>query len=421
MSPVQPPPPPKQVRPVRVVPLAQMGLSASAGLALARHPDIGRASAAVSRSDADVSVAEAAWYPKFGYTSNISALGTGSASSSLTSGTNTVGAEVTQLIYDFGRANSEIAATEASRLQRTAELRDAMERVALESCTAHLELARSTDLLKSADHYIASLQKVRQTIQLRAASGAAGQADVFLADVRLQTAEGDRIRAITRKTTASSKLNRIIGVVPKNVRDPSPEILAIATSLTGGNGDGVAGVAAAEHAAAVAKARIALAQASYFPSISLKGSRTYAIDDPAHQSSDLLGLSIQGDFFTSGATEGRLKAARQDAVAAERATELARLNSNTEVDAANAEITGAKLRRGVFSRQAALARNARDIYLDEYQLGKRTLTEVLNAEQEISRADVEQINAIADAWNAVVRAAAARSQLVAALETLDRK
>jgi outer membrane protein, adhesin transport system len=405
----------------KVVSLRDMGLASSVGLALAKHPDIGRADAAVSRSRADVTVAQSSWYPKLGYTSNISGLSQGSAATALSDRTHVVGLEVSQLVYDFGRANSDIAANEATNRQREAEMRDTMERVALTTSEAHLELARATQLLLAADLYIESLRKLHETIRLRAASGAAGQADVYFADVRLQTAQGERIRAMTRQTAAQARLYRIIGVRPQSVGDPNAAILAIASRLAGHGTDGATGVAAAQHAATAAKAKISLAEASLYPSISLKGSRTFAISDPLHEHSDLVGLSIQGDLFTGGAAQGRITAAQKDAVAAERAIELARLASSTEVDAADADVTSAKLRRVVFSRQADLARKSRDIYLDEYQLGKRTLTEVLNAEQEISRAEAERINAVADAWSAVVRAAAARAELVSSLEPLSRQ
>jgi outer membrane protein, adhesin transport system len=404
----------------RLVSLRRMSLSSSVGLALAKHPDIGRADAAVSRSSADVSVAQAAWYPKIGYTSNVSGLGKSSAASSLADRTDVAGLEATQLVYDFGRTSGDIAASEATNRQREAELRDTMERVALTTSEAHLELARATNLVKAADHYIQSLRKLLESIRLRSASGAAGQADVYFAEVRLQTAQGDRIRAVTRQTTALAKLYRIIGVRPQDVSDPNPAILTIARQLAERGTDGATGVTAAQHAADAAKARITVAEASLYPSINLKASRTFAIQDPAHQHTDLFGISIQGDLFTGGAAQGRVAAAQKDAIAAERTIELARLTSSTEVDAADADISGAKLRKAVFSHQAELARKSRDIYLDEYQIGKRTLTEVLNAEQEISRAEIEQINAVADAWSAVVRAAAARAELVSTLESQSR-
>jgi outer membrane protein, adhesin transport system len=410
------PSPDRSVVAAKVISLRDMTLSSSVGLALARHPDIGRADAAVSRSQADVTVAQAAWYPKLGYTSSLSGWPKSNAASALADRTNIASLEASQLVYDFGRANSEIAATEATSRQRAAELRDTMERIALTTSEAHLEFARATQLLKAADNYIESLRKLLDTIRLRAASGAAGQADVLFADVRLQSAHGERIRALTRQTTALAKLNRIIGVRPNSVNDPNAAILAIAGRLVDKGANGATGVIAAQHAADAAKARILTAQASMYPSISLKGSQAFAIQDPIHHQASLFGISIQGDLLTGGAAKGRIEAARKDATSAERAIDLARLISSTEVDAADADVSGARLRRAVFVRQANLARKSRDIFLDEYTIGKRTLTEVLNAEQEISRAEAEQINAVADAWAAVVRAAAARAELVASLE-----
>lgn len=401
----------------KTVSLRRLELADSVGLALALHPEIGRATAAIGRSDAEVSVAQAAWYPKIGYTSNLAASQTTSTSSA-SSGGSTMGIEATQLIYDFGRAQSDLDVAQATRSQREAELRDIQERVALQTSEAYLEVARATNLVGAADRYLESLNRLHGVIKLRASSGAADQADVYFADVRLQSAYGDKIRSQARMSTAASRLSRVLGVRVQTVSDPSAAVGAVMKAS--GGGDGVIGLAAAESAAAAARARISGARANFYPSINLKGSQSFGVNDPAHDSTSQVGLSIQGDLFSGGATQGRLEAAQKEAQAAERTIATTRLASNTEVDTAKADMISAAERKVVFSRQATMARQSRDIYLDEYQIGKRTLTEVLNAEQEIYRADAEQINANADAWGAVVRSAAARAQLVASLTTLSR-
>lgn len=409
---------PAVVAPKKVVPLSQMGLVASVGLALAQHPDLGRADAAISQSRAEVTVAKAAWYPKLAYTSNLSALQPGSTSSTIGAGTHSVGLEGTQLLYDFGRSQSTLEAAEATSRQRSAELDDTRERVALATSEAHLEAARGAILASAADRYQVSLRRLFEMIKLRAASGAADQADVYFADVRLKGAQGEKVRTETRREAAQSKLYRLIGVRPASVADPGPTLATIAQRMAKHGSDGATGVAAAESAAAAAHARARAAEASLYPSINLRGTQTYAIADPGHGSQSVLGLSIQGDFFNGGATQGRITAAKQEARAAENSAALARLTTNVEVDTANADIRGAQARYAIFVHQADLARKSRDIYLAEYQIGKRTLTEVLNTEQEIYRAETEQINANADAWLAVVKAAAARGELVSQLQVL---
>ena len=151
------------------------------------------------------------------------------------------------------------------------------------------------------------------------------------------------------------------------------------------------------------------------PAIGIKASQTFPIADKTITSTSLVGFSIQGDLFTGGASEGRIKAAAADAQSAERATALARLASATEAAVASAEITGASQRTQTHARQIDTARKARELSQAEYTIGKRTLTEVLNMEQEIFRAETDRINADGDGHLAIARAAWARGVLVQSL------
>ena len=393
-----------------------MGLGQTVEMALARHPDIGRAAAEIDRSGGEVTVAESAWYPKVNYTSST---GAGSGSSNGVSGGGreriSAGLEANQLVFDFGRANGQIMASHAVHEQREAELHDTRERVAMTTSEAYLELSRAHRLVEANDHYLTALVNLRTTISLRANSGAANQADVFVAETRVQSATADRIKSRTRELAAQAKLHQIIGERLTRVDDPKRDIARISTAIKAASADTGTGVMAADRAAAAARARVTVAEAADFPTIGIKASHSMPIMDDTMESTSLVSLSIQGDLLSGGANAGRLSAAIAEAQSAERATELARLTSSTEVDVAAAEIDGARQRTQAYVRQMEMAQKARTVSLEEYNIGKRTLTEVLNTEQDIFRAETDQINADGDAQSAVLRAASARGVLVASL------
>jgi outer membrane protein, adhesin transport system len=385
----------------------QQGLDQTVERALRYHPDIGRAVAEIERSGGDVTMAQSALYPKLGYTSS---LGSATDAASVSAGL-----EVNQLVHDFGRADNQILAAKAIREQRRAELRDTQERVALAASEAHLELARSQNLLVVTDRYLTALVNLRATIAIRADSGAANQADVYLADTRVQSAKAERIRSQTRNISARAELLQLTGSAVARVDDPAGEIGRInavirLTTLTSGTG-----IAAAESAAAAARARLKIAQVSLYPSIGLNAGYTQPIGDDSIEASSTIGLRVKGDLLTGGASDGQIRTAAAELQAAERSTALTRLTNATEVAVASAEIAGARDRSAAYARQLDSARKARETALAEYTIGKRTLTEVLNAEQEIFRAESERINADGDGRLAVVRAAAAQEMLVQSL------
>ncbi len=396
------------------MPIKAGDLKQSVELALLRNPDIGRARAEIQRSTGDVKVAESAWYPKVGYTSS---LGTSTAATpaSVDSSSVRAGLEVNQLVYDFGRADNQILASRALAGQRNAELRDTQEKVALATSETHLELVRSQKLLVATDKYLLALTNLRTTISLRANSGAANQADVFVAETRVQSARAERIKSNTRYVSSQARLFQLTGALIKSAPDPAATMARVARAVQTSPAEGGTGIAAAEHATEAARAKLKIAEAALYPSIGLRASYTHPFANDGTSETSLVGLTVQGDLFTGGANEGRIHAASSDVQSSERSAALARLTNETEVAVANAEIAGSGQRTLAYARQLESARKARETSLAEYNVGKRTLTEVLNTEQEIFRAETDRINAEGDANLSIVRAASARQVLIQCL------
>jgi outer membrane protein, adhesin transport system len=419
-SPPQPQPQPQSQpqAPTTRFRLDTADLAATVAAALSRHPDIGRADAEVMRSGGDVRVAESAWYPKVGYTSSF---GRSSATASTAdSSALHAGLEVNQLIYDFGRADQTLQAAHALRAQRSAEYTDTQERVALAATEAFLELDRAKVLMDVSDRYLTALVNLRTTISIRADSGAANRADVYVAETRVQSAKAERIRSETRYTQAQARLAQLIGAEIRAFTSPKTTIARLIQLIDTSPASQGTGVVAADRAAEAARARLKIAQVAHYPSIGARAAYTRPFGQDVTSATSTIGLSINGDLFNGGSSEGRAIAAAGELASAEKSAAVARLNNSIEVAVARAEISGARDRTGVYGRQLESARQARETSLAEYTIGKRTLTEVLNAEQEISRAETDRVNADSDANIAVVRAAAARQVLIAGLSDVGR-
>jgi outer membrane protein, adhesin transport system len=393
---------------------APADLATTVSIALSRHPDIGRANAEITRSGGDVRVAESAWYPRVGYTSSFGKSSTPTASTADGSALH-AGLEINQLIYDFGRADGQLLAARALRAQRSAEFADTEERVALAATEAYLELDRAKALTDASSRYLTALVNLRTTIAIRADSGAANRADVHVAETRVQSAKAERIRSETRFVQAQARLVQLTGTDIRQVASPQRTITRLIQLIDAAPASQGTGVAAAEQAAEAARARLKIAQVANYPSIGARAAYTRPFGQDGTTPTSTIGLTINGDIFNGGASEGRAMAAAGELAASEKSAAVARLNNATDVAVARAEISGARDRTGIYGRQLESARQARETSLAEYTIGKRTLTEVLNAEQEISRAETDRINADCDANIAIARAGAARKVLIASV------
>ncbi len=410
----QPPAPPPVVR----ARLARGDLAGTIAAALSQNPDIARVDAEIMRSSGDVRIAQSAWYPKVGYTS---AFGKSSTTATTAEGSSLhAGLEVNQLIYDFGRAGQTLQAARAQRGQRSAEFLDTQERVALAATEAYIELDRAKAVLDASSRYLTALVNLRTAISIRAESGAANRADVYVAEARVQSAKAERSRTETRYIQSQARLVQLTGADIRAFASPRAAITRLIQIIETAPASQGTGVVAAEQAAEAARARLKIAQVAYYPSISARATYTRPFGHDVTTPASTIGLAINGDIFNGGGSEGRAMAAAGELASAEKSAAVARLNNSIEVAVARAEIGGARDRTGIYARQLESARQARETSLAEYTIGKRTLTEVLNAEQEISRAETDRINADSDANIAIARAAAARQVLIAGVSDTAR-
>ena len=127
------------------VSLDRMGLRDAVGLAVARHPDISRAEAIVSQSEAEIVVAKSAWYPMVSYSG-----GPGYGNKGVLNGNASVG----QLVYDFGKTPSSIARAKAQHGQNRSNLESTIERIAEETAQSYIEVARSQAVIEAAKRQV---------------------------------------------------------------------------------------------------------------------------------------------------------------------------------------------------------------------------------------------------------------------------
>ncbi|WP_423766629.1 TolC family protein [Cupriavidus necator] len=400
------------------IPLAGMALHEAVGIAISRHPDIGRANAVVAQSEAEIAVARAAWYPKLEYGVRPGYGG------SFGSGGNDVGARasvgVSQLLYDFGRTASKISAADASLVQRRHELSDTVEQIAYNTASIYIELAASQAVMAAAQRQLETLAVTRDKIGQRVRAGLSVSSDGTMADVAIQRARTEVLRARTRFDVAASRLAELIGVRPARVAElarTEDEIRGL-----GDEGDDIEHtpkVLAAAAAAAAAHARVSLAEAERFPSVSVGVSRSVSTGRANANDDTWIGVAIAGDFSLGGLNRHRIDAARAGQRAAQQALDNERLLARTTLNSAATEAAGAAARTQSYAQMIALLRASRDLYWQEYILNKRTLTDVLNPEREIFLAEQEWIGAVADGMLARIKAHAATGRFVALLREHD--
>ncbi|HBT97314.1 MAG TPA: hypothetical protein DEB25_06650 [Desulfobulbaceae bacterium] len=221
------------------------------------------------------------------------------------------------------------------------------------------------------------------------------------------------MQAKTRLNVAADNLAEIIGMRPQSVADlASVNKVVVALSNGDENIERAPAVQAAKAAILEAEAQIKIMQSDYFPSLNLVGNKNTMTGGDSGYNTDWAGLSVSGSFSSVGQNRHRVAAARANRDAMVRQLESQRLLRRTELVSAGTEIEGAAVRRQALDTMKKLSLTSRDLYWQEYTLGKRQLTNVLDAERDIFSAESSRITAIADGLTARLKAENAVGSLV---------
>lgn len=368
------------------VPIGNLSLLNAVGIAISRHPDIGRANAVVAQSASEVEIAKAAWFPKLEYGIR-PGHGVGPGSS--------VG--INQLVYDFGRTSSRISAADATLNKQQYLLADTIETVASTTAATFVELAASQDVVAAAERQVASLRGTQSKISERVRAGLSVRSDLNLIDVAILRAEAEVLKAHTQFDVAAARLAELTGIRPQRVADLS-STASFVRKLGSGIGDIelTPSVRAAAAAVEVADARVNLAEVDRLPTIGVGVSRSRAIGGTGVDNGTWVGISLTGNFSLSGLSQHQIAAAEAERRAAREVLENQRLIARTSLHSAEREESGAASRLSSYEKVIELSRASRELYWQEYILNKRSLTEVVTPERDIFQSEVESTNALAD-------------------------
>ncbi|KTR84556.1 RND transporter [Novosphingobium barchaimii] len=308
-----------------------------------------------------------------------------------------------QQVWDFGRSKGEIGAARSTTRQRGYELESVADQLAEQSALAFLEVKRFELLSTAAANQVAELDHLRFLIGARVNAGVSDKSDLMLADVRVESARGEAIQAETAYTVAQSRLLNLIGALPQAYDDPKPLISRFETGDEEPDYERLPSVLAAQEAEKAATSKIGQAKAERYPRLGLqmgytRNNYTYNTRDNAFNAM----VTVSGDLYRRS-SRYLVEAAQEDRRAAAAVHDATVLDARGKALSARQEIRAGQQRISAYSRQEEQAITASKIFFEEYKLGKRTLTELLNTQLEVYRAASARIGADYDVMSARVR------------------
>jgi adhesin transport system outer membrane protein len=303
--------------------------------------------------------------------------------------------------YQIGKSRLESA---ESRLFDNAEA------LGLDGVLAHIEIYRQRRIIALAELNVKNHKMILASQRERRRSGAATEADVTQIQSRLSRAEASLTESRLALEVALANYKRITGKVPGELEAPMsptgayPSLeAALAQSQTGNMK-----VRALRADASTAESQGELDKSTFHPRIYLEAGPTYSYrvgSTLKDQGGTAVMLRANWNLFNGGydwynvkGSKARARQARQD------------INSQLNALAQETESTWSELvssRELIkhYSNAVSYSTKTRDMYLEQFNVGQRSLLDVLDSENELFSSSIQlvtaQLNVIAAQYRLV--------------------
>jgi len=324
-----------------------------------------------------------------------------------------------QTIYDGGQRSSTLKQKKADFCRTYSELRDTRENIAFRAAEAYLNVIRTNEIIKIYEEDVKSHAETLENIKKKVEGGAGRASEVQLAESRLALARSRLLRSQGDYRTAENSFIEVVGR-PPNVEEMSTPTLISPQFSTLEEAIEQAfccnpKIAAAFANAQSSHAKIGVSRSQLSPKLSFDITYFHGNDLNGVPGSNLLvnGLfAINWDFFTSGKHLAQIRADR--ALYAQALCDI----ENTKRIVENEVSTSFELYVIDQERLVELVRHKDtsfevfESYGKEFEVGSRSLFDLLNAQIEFNNARVSEANGVFDIYTDAYRLLASTGELV---------
>src|SRR5215212_8565388 len=296
-------------------------------------------------------------------------------------------------IHDIWRQSARVNAA-AFRVKERTEL------IALDAAEAYVDVVRYLRLVGLADQNVATHEKIFSNVNSRFSGGRAGEGDLEQSRERVENARAQRDEFRRFLEDARSKHRKVVGLEAVNLRFPGPlggmpgsrdESLAVAVRFN-------PTILAAQSDADAAKQAFRVTDGAFVPTVALEGratrfDNTYPyINGVNHE--DYSGRVVMSwDIFRGGQDVWRRSEMAERSTQATMAHAKLQRDALESIDKAWAARTITRTRIGDLTRQLEADRKTIAAFNKEYELGQRSLIDLLNAQNQYFNAAVSLTSA----------------------------
>jgi adhesin transport system outer membrane protein len=329
---------------------------------------------------------------------------------------------IRQTLFDGLSSINEIW-RQAARVDAAAfRVLERSELIALDAAEAYVDVTRYTRIVALAEQNLQVHLELRKNVRARFAGGRAGEGDTQQAEERVAAAEAALADFRLSLDTARAKYRKTVGLEPFNMRFPGRlsdmpgtknESLDIAFKYN-------PTIRAAGADVLAAKRAFDATSGAFVPNVSLEGRALRGVDSIVYpgQHDEVSGkVVISWDIFRGGQDTWKRKEAAERMIEEQQKHARLQREALESLDKAWAARTITTDRAAALVRDVEAARRTFVAYNKEYELGQRTLIDLLNSQNQYFNANVSLVSARGVAVFADYQLLAAMGQLLTYLKT----
>ena len=303
-----------------------------------------------------------------------------------------VSIQAKQLLFDGGAVSGEIARQRARLQSLDSKVFDVSDSVAQRVADIYLEVLKNQEIYDLAKNNLESHQDYLEKIRERSNAGVVTSADLQLAEGRAALASSTLAAKEASLDDAKFRYKRLVGEMPKNLVKPNgisqtiPALVELANEISINNN---ASLKVASQDTLAAREAEKAARARFMPTVTLEAgaTRNRNIDGIVGKNQDnTLMMMMNYNLFRGGADKAKVEeySARYNA-AIESENNIKRMIEE-EVGRAWVARKASKISLDFYLESAAKASSVKEAYKAQYEIGKRTLLDLMNTESEMFQA-----------------------------------
>lgn len=330
---------------------------------------------------------------------------------------------LSQMIFDGFATRDEVARLGYAKLVRYYEVLDASESIALETSRAFLDVLRYRELSKLAQENYAQHEQVFTQIQQRVQAGVGRRVDFEQAGGRLALAQSNMLTEASNLHDVSARYQRLVGelppgdmIAPALIKQGIPPSVEEALKLAyQGNPAFNAAIENVRAAQAESNGR----QANFLPRVDLRARTDMAYNDngvSGRRDEQVIELVLNYNLFKGGSDQAQARQFVERLKQSKDLRDKACRDIRQTLSIAYNDIQNLTRQLGFLDQHQLSIEKAREAYRKQFDIGQRTLLDLLDTENEYFQARRAYTNATYEHAIAHLRTLAGMGSLLSALQ-----